>query len=224
MITARGKRCISVYLSLAFLIISGLANRLYGSDQLREKIAEIAEAEAGFDLFSGTVLVAKNGKVIYSGAFGEANKEYGVPNTLDTKFNISSIQKTFIATLIMQLYQEGIIDLDDPLTNYYPECPWELADQIKIRYLLNHTSGLADYRDNEEYQRNSEQYTCIDDVLPLIWKYEPAFTPGEKFSYSNAGVLLLKGLIEKTIGKKLEQVLEAIVRRDRHQSAVPRQS
>jgi CubicO group peptidase (beta-lactamase class C family) len=192
----------------ALLIIGGLTDDIYGSDQLHEKIAEIVEAEAKYDLFSGAVLVAKDGTTIYSGAFGHANKENHDPVVLETKFNISSVQKTFIATVIMQLYQNGIIDLDDPLTKYYPDCPWETAEQVQIEYLLNHTSGLADYRDNEEYQRNCETYTCIDDVLPLVWRYEPAFTPGERFRYSNAGVLLLKGIIEKTTGKKLKQVME----------------
>jgi CubicO group peptidase (beta-lactamase class C family) len=208
MITSRRLKRVSLHLTAILLLIGGLMGNVYGSDQLQEKITEIVEAEAGFDLFSGTVLVARHGEVIYSDAFGEANKDYNIANALETKFNISSVQKTFIATLIMQLYQEGIIDLDDPLTKYYPECPWEAAGQIKIRYLLNHTSGLADYRDNEEYQKHSEEYTCIDDVLPLVWKYEPAFVPGERFSYSNAGVLLLKGIIEKKTGQKLKQVLE----------------
>jgi CubicO group peptidase (beta-lactamase class C family) len=205
---ATNVRFISIHLISTLLVIGGLTGDILGSDQLSDKIAEIVEAEAEYDLYSGTVLVAKDGIIIYSGAFGEANKEYHIPNVLETKFNISSVQKTFIATLIMQLYQEGVIDLDDPLTKYYPECPWNTAGQIRIKHLLNHTSGLADYRDNEEYQSHSESYTCIEDVLPLVWKYEPAFTPGGRFSYSNAGVLLLKGMIEKTTGKKLKQVME----------------
>ncbi|HUU46212.1 MAG TPA: serine hydrolase [Acidobacteriota bacterium] len=174
----------------------------------RHKIAEIVEAEARYDLFSGTVLVAKDGVIIYAGACGEENKEYHVPNVLETRFNISSVQKTFIATLIMQLYQEGKIDLDDPLTKYYPDCPYPTADQIRIRHLLNHTSGLGDYRDSDEYQLNSERYTCIDDVLPLVFQYEPAFAPGERSRYSNAGVLLLKGIIERVTGVKLNQALK----------------
>ncbi len=198
----------SFHIVTTILIICGLTVDSFGSDRFHDKIAEIVEAEARYDLFSGTVLVAKDGIIIYADAFGEANKEYHIPNVLETKFNISSVQKTFIATLIMQLYQEGVIALDDPLTKYYPECPWMMAEQIQIRYLLNHTSGLADYRDNEEYQSHLESYTCIDDVLPLVWRYEPAFIPGERFNYSNAGVLLLKGIIEKTTGKTLKQVLE----------------
>ncbi len=200
-------RLISVRLVFTMIVIGGLAVNGYGSDPLSDRIAKIVMAEAKYDLFSGTVLVAKDGRIVYATGVGEANKEYHIPNVLETQFNISSVQKTFIATLIMQLYQEGRLDLDDPLSKYYDECPWSMADQILVRYLLNHTSGLGDYRDNEEYQMHSESYAGIDDVLPLVWKYSPAFTPGERFRYSNAGVLLLKGIIERTTGKKLKQVL-----------------
>jgi CubicO group peptidase (beta-lactamase class C family) len=188
--------------------IFSLVTPLTAKPTTYESLDEIVQAEARYDLFSGAVLVAEHGKIIYSGGFGEANKEYHIPNSVDTKFNISSIQKTFVATLIMQLYQESLLDLNDPLTKYYPECPWSTADRIHIRHLLNHTSGLGDYRDNEEYRINSERYRNIDDVLPLVFEQQPAFNPGERFRYSNAGVLLLKGIIEKVTAKRLEQALE----------------
>jgi len=208
MLRALRERSMAIYLIAVLILIGGLTESISASNELHDKVSAIVRAETQFDLFSGTVLVATDGKVIYSGAFGDANKETGDPITPDTKFNISSVQKTFIATFIMQLYQDGVINLDDPLTKHYPECPWEFADQIRLRYLLNHTSGLADYRDNEEYQRNCDNYTCIDDVLPLVWKYEPTFTPGERFEYSNAGVLLLKGIIERATGRKLAQAVK----------------
>ncbi|UCD56165.1 MAG: serine hydrolase, partial [Candidatus Hydrogenedentota bacterium] len=179
-----------------------------GVSNVPEKIIEIVKAEVKYDLFSGSVLVAENGEIIYAKGFGEANKEYHIPNGLETQFNISSVQKSFIATVIMQLHQERRIDLADPLTKYFPNCPYGTADQIQIKHLLNHTSGLGEYRDNEEYQKHSDSYTCIDDVLPLVYKKEPAFPPGERFRYSNAGVLFLKAVIEKVEGKKLKKVLE----------------
>lgn len=181
---------------------------IWGQPTVEEKIAQIAEQEAKYDLFSGSVLVAKDGEIIYARGFGEANKEYHIENSLETRYNISSIQKAFIATATMLLYREGKLDLEDPLTKYYPECPFQTADQIKIKHLLNHTNGLGDYRDNEEYQRNSEKYTCIDDVLPLVFALEPEFAPGERFKYSNAGVLLLKAVIERATGHKLKEVLQ----------------
>ncbi len=79
-----------------------------------QKIEEIVQGEEQYNLFSGTVLLAQNGKVFYANGVGEANKEYQIPNRLETRINISSIQKCFVAVLIMQLHQEGKALLTDP--------------------------------------------------------------------------------------------------------------
>jgi CubicO group peptidase (beta-lactamase class C family) len=180
---------------------------LYANDSVQDKIDEIVEAEAGFDLFSGTVVVADHGAIIYARAVGEANKEYHIPNSLETRFNISSVQKTLIATVIMQLVQSGDIELTDPLNKYFPDCPYPTADRIQIQHLLNHSSGLADYRDSDEYRMHSESYKNFDEVMPLVYKLEPAFDPGEGMEYSNAGVLYLKVIIERVTGKSLQENL-----------------
>jgi len=177
-------------------------------DSLYNKIDEIVQSEVKYDLFSGTILVAKDGEIIYSKAFGEANKEQHISNLLETRFNISSIQKTFIATLIMQLHQEGLLSIDDPLSKYFPECPFNTADQIKIKNLLNHTSGLGNYRAHERYQKEIENYKQIIDVLPLLYEIPPEFNPNEKFNYSNTGYLLLKAIIEQVENKKYAEVLK----------------
>lgn len=80
-----------------------LVTPLTAQPTMYERLDEVVRAEATYDLFSGTVLLVKDGEIIYSGGFGEANKEYHITNGPETKFNISSIQKTFIATLVMQL-------------------------------------------------------------------------------------------------------------------------
>ncbi len=194
---------------LALMLTVRLAGAAEGSSQLHERVAEIVDAEAKYDLFSGAVLVAQDGNIIYAGGVGEENKEYGIPNTPETKFNISSVQKTFIGTLIMQLCQDGVISLDDPIKKFYPECPWQAAGEVYVGNLLNHTSGLGDYRDNAEYQANADNYTSIDEVLPLVFKLEEPtkYVPGGRVRYSNTGVLLAKGIIERVTGKKLNEVL-----------------
>lgn len=173
-----------------------------------EKIEQIVQAEADYDLFSGTVLFAKNGQVLYSGAFHYANRDHIVPNTLDTKFNIGSVGKIFTATLIMQLAQEGKLSLDDPLSAYLPEFPYPEKDRILIRHLLNHTSGLGDYMQHEDYHSMRNELRKIDDVLPLIYAQKPRFEPGERFSYSNSGMILLGAFIEKITGDDYRTYLE----------------
>lgn len=173
-----------------------------------KKIDAIVQAEVKYDLFSGTILIAKDGKIIYSKAFGKANKKRNVSNLIDTPFNISSIQKSFTATLIMQLYQDGLINLDDPLSKYFPKCPFKTADQITLKNLLNHTSGLGDYRSHERYREEVENYKQITDVLPLVFDIPPESNSNEKFKYSNTGYLLLKAIIEKVEKKKFAKVLK----------------
>lgn len=175
------------------------------------KIGKIAEAEAKFGLFSGTVLVAENGHILYARGFSEANREYHIPNGLNTRFNISSIQKPFIAVLIMQLVEQGAIALNDPITKYLADCPYESAERIQIKHLLNHTSGLGDYRRQQEYRQRVDALETLEDVLPLAYRDTLEFAPGEKFKYSNTGVLLLKAIIQKVTGKGLEEVLNARV-------------
>ena len=161
-------------LTTLVIIISGFLSlfnfQACSQNPLFEKIDEIVLAEEKYDLFSGSVLVAKDGEIIYQKSIGESNKETNDLNIMDTRFNISSVGKCFAATLIMQLYQEGLIGLDDPLSKYFPECPFNTANEIKIHNLLNHTSGLGNYRSHERYQEEVEDYKQITDVLPLIYE------------------------------------------------------
>jgi CubicO group peptidase (beta-lactamase class C family) len=180
---------------------------LYAGESVQDKIDEIVRAEAAFDLFSGTVVVADHGEIVYAKAVGEANKEDHVPNTLTTRFNISSVQKPFIATVILQLAQSGEIELTDPLEKYFPDCPYAAAGRIQIQHLLNHSSGLGDYRDDPDYQSRAEKFKNIDEVLPFVYKIEPEFEPGEQMKYSNASYLYLKAIIERVTGGSFRENL-----------------
>src|SRR6185437_8860133 len=100
--------------------------------------------------FSGTVLVAKDGKVLFEKAYGLANREWNAPNTLDTKFRIGSITKQFTATAILQLAEQAKLNIDDPVSKYYTDAPasWR---KITIRDLLAHTSGIPDITGLPDY-------------------------------------------------------------------------
>ncbi|NIM91121.1 MAG: serine hydrolase [Candidatus Aminicenantes bacterium] len=181
---------------------------IFGQKSTIKKIDEIVQAEAKYDLFSGTVLVAKEARILYAKGIGEANKEYRISNILETRFNVGSIEKCFVATLILQLCQRGKLALDDPLNQYFPGCPYATANQIQIKHLLNHTAGLGDYRRHEDYKALSDTAQDIPEVLPLVFQQEPEFEPGKEWKYSNTGYFLLKAIIEKITGKNFKQVLE----------------
>jgi CubicO group peptidase (beta-lactamase class C family) len=126
-----------------------------------------------------------------------------VPNKIDTKFNLGSMNKMFTATAIVQLEERGLLSFDDPISNYVDESwlPKNITSKIKIHHLLTHTSGLGSYF-NEEFVKGSRTlYRNIEDFKPLIRDDKPEFEPGESWRYSNNGMLLLGVVIESVTGQ-----------------------
>ena len=160
---------------------------------LEQYVTTLAKA----DVFSGAVLLAKDGKTLYAGAFGEANKDFGVPNKLDTKFNLGSMNKMFTAVTIAQLVEQGKLSYDDPLSKFLPDYPNpEAAKKIRIKHLLTHTSGLGSYF-NDEFERSSRaRFRTVDEMMQLAKGDSLAFEPGTRWSYSNTGMLVLGKVIE----------------------------
>jgi CubicO group peptidase (beta-lactamase class C family) len=171
------------------------------AQELAEQIDEVMSEFVQLDQFSGCVLVAKDGEVLYAKAFGEANKDHHVPNTLQTKFNIGSIGKIFTGVAIMQLVERGLLDVDDPVSTHLPDFP--LGDQITIHHLLTHTSGTFNYFAHPEFPARMFRMRGVQDALPLIYEQDLQFdTPGEQFSYSNSGIVILGAVIEAVTGRE----------------------
>jgi CubicO group peptidase (beta-lactamase class C family) len=101
-----------------------------------------AYLETGY--FMGSVLVAHAGEVLLNQGYGMANLEHGVPNTPQTKFRIGSVTKQFTATAILKLQEQGLLDVKDSISVYLPNYP--KGERITIHQLLNHTSGIPDFR------------------------------------------------------------------------------
>lgn len=163
---------------------------------INEKIDEVMKKYVELEQFSGTVLLAKEGDILYSKAFGDANKSYGIKNNIDTKFNIASMGKMFTGVSIFQLAERGQLDINDPVIMYLKDFP--LGDKITIQHLLSHTSGVGSYMRHPDYRSNRNGFKKIDDLLPIIYEQELQFeTPGDRFSYSNSGMIILGAIIEK---------------------------
>lgn len=152
------------------------------------------------DKFSGSVLVARHGEVLYKKAFGTANKGYGIPNATETKFNLGSINKMFTAVSIMKLAENGLIDLNDVIGKYLSNLPKEYANKITIHQLLTHTSGTGLYW-NEKFKAKFTQLKTVNDYIPLFIDDPLLFEPGTKCTYSNSGYILLGAVIESISGK-----------------------
>ena len=171
--------------------------------------AEIVEQLRGYvermskrDAFSGTVLLAKRGTPLYQGAFGEANKDFGVPNTIDTKFNLGSMNKMFTAVSVMQLVEAGKLSLDDTLGKFLPAGSMkpEVLSKVRLEHLLSHTSGLGSYFTDEWDRQSRALYRSVDDWMGLVKNESLQFEPGTKWSYSNTGMLVLGKVIEVASG------------------------
>jgi CubicO group peptidase (beta-lactamase class C family) len=143
--------------------------------------------------FSGAVLLADRQNILYNKAFGFANIERGIINTIDTKFNLASMNKMFTSAAIAILEEQGKLSLNDLVKQYIPEISYE---SITIHQLLSHTSGVGDYF-NEKFLANRTNLRNVSDYLPLFAEDDLQFEPGTHFHYSNGGYILLGLIIER---------------------------
>lgn len=162
------------------------------------------------DRFSGVVMLAKDGRPIFSRAYGLADREKNIPNTLSTRFRIGSMNKMFTAVAVLQLAAAGRVRLDDPVGRYLTSYPnQELAEQVTIGDLLDNSGGTGDVFSPPghrgllapEFLSHRGQLRTIDDYIRLYGDRAPAFKPGTRFAYSNFGFILLGAVIAKVSGE-----------------------
>ncbi|WP_336518257.1 serine hydrolase domain-containing protein [Pollutibacter soli] len=171
-------------------------------DQLFDRLAEKNKG-------MGSFVFMKEGKPVYSRAFGysQISGTEKKPMTSENRFRIGSITKTFTATLIMKLVEEGKLKLSDPLSKFLPQVP--NADKITIEQILSHRSGIPNIKRQQNADRNVNTLPLTkNEHLALIVNTPPDFEPGTKAMYSNSGYFILGLVIEKVTGKSYEQVLE----------------
>ena len=166
-------------------------------------LVQYMDAEAAINDFAGTVIVTRNDSILLKKAYGLADYEWEVKNTIDTKFSLASVSKQFTAVAILQLAETGRLHLDDKLVAYYPTFP--KGDQISIKMLLSHNSGIGN-GPHEVF--NSNASISSDSLVQLIMKEPLLFEPGTGTSYSNTAYYLLATLIEKTSGLSYANYLQ----------------
>jgi CubicO group peptidase (beta-lactamase class C family) len=152
-----------------------------------------------------SLLVARDGKVIYSKGFGYADIAANQPVTPDTKFRIGSITKQFIGAAILKLQEEGRISVQDKLSKYIPDFP--RGTEITIHHLLTHTSGIHSYTNKNDFISRVTSPIAEDALVEEIKKGSYDFDPGERFLYNNSGYFLLGHIIRKVTGKSYGEYL-----------------
>ena len=173
------------------------------TEQMARELKALTDRLAEADVFSGTVLLAKDGVPIFKAAYGMANKDFNVPNRIDTKFNLGSMNKMFTAVAIAQLVERGKLSFDDPLSKFLPDFPDKAsAEKIRIKHLLTHTAGLGGYFSKQWAESSRAMYRTVDDMIKRAAADEKLlFEPGTKWQYSNTGMLVLGKVIEKVTGQ-----------------------
>lgn len=175
----------------------------------RQDIEDLLTKYHEYGQFNGSVLVASNGEVVFSDGFGMANMEYDIPNRPNTKHRIGSITKQFTAALVLQLVEEGKLELDNPISAYLPEYNGPAADVVTIHHLLTHSSGIPSYTSFPRFfQEKSRDPASPVEFVKTFADSTLQFSPGERFSYNNSGYFLLGHIIEEVTGKSYEQVLQ----------------
>ena len=156
-------------------------------------------ADAG--VFSGAVLVARHGKVLLQGAWGDADRDAHIPNSPDTRFRLASMNKMFTAVATLQLVEAGALALDQPIGTYLPGYRnAEVASKVTVRHLLGHTAGTGDIF-GTLFERHRLDLRDHDDYIELFGDSGLAFEPGSRWAYSNYGYVLLGALIEAASGE-----------------------
>lgn len=160
--------------------------------------------------FSGALLVARHGKVLFEKAYGNADRAKGTPNTLDTQFRYASLGKMFTAIATLQLVEAGKLSLDGHVGDYLKDYPGkDVATTVTIRHLLTHTGGtgpigFADwpgFKSHQDYLGYRDQVRTHADYVRRHGDHAPEFEPGSKFDYSNYGFVLLGAIIERVSGQ-----------------------
>jgi len=191
---------------------TGQPDRLSVSEFVRELDAYL-ETNTEKDLFSGVVLVAREGKPIFKKAYGMADRERNISNQVNTKFCIGSMNKMFTAVAIAQLVEQGKLSYDD-LIGKYLGAEWilsEVGEKVKISHLLSHTSGIAEYFTDEFFNSSAEIYRTLEDYKPIVKEKSLTFKPGTRWEYCNTGFILLGAIIEKATGNNyLDYIKEHI--------------
>lgn len=167
-----------------------------------------AASRAAKDQFSGAVLLAQDGRVRFQKAYGLADREKRMPNSLDTQFRFGSMGKMFTAVATMQLVQDGKIDLAAPIGRYLTNYPnRDIATKVTVAHLLTHSGGTGDIF-GPEFDAHKTSLRSTKDYVDLYGARAPDFAPGSRHSYSNYGFILLGRIVEEVSGLSYDDYIQ----------------
>lgn len=188
--------------AILFLLVSAS----WAQDDIA-RMEQVVNSYVDAKQFMGSVLVARDGKVVLSKGYGSANLEWDVPNSPAARFRLGSITKQFTAACILLLEERGKLKVEDPVKKYMPDAPaaW---DKVTIFNLLTHTSGIPSFTGFPDYHSTEAIPTTPEQLVARFRDKPLEFQPGEKWNYSNSGYVLLGYLIEKISQQSYRQFVQ----------------
>lgn len=199
-------------LALPLLLIATVcfynSSHLLAQDNpIEDKVDEYLNAYIQMNQFSGSVLIAKEGKVLLNKGYGYANHEFNIKNKPTTRFRIASLTKGFTALAIMQLREQDKLHLSDALSKFISDYP--RGNEITIKHLLTNTSGIPNHTEFEDFAKERRVFHYTVSQTIETFKNKPLeFTPGDGFSYSNSNYILLGFIIEQVSGTGYAEYIE----------------
>jgi CubicO group peptidase (beta-lactamase class C family) len=201
------KKAITIYAVILLAVLSNVHAQSIDKSVLKNIDAMLVDSFPQ-DQPGVTVLVAKDGEILYDRAFGLADAELKVPMNSGNIFRIGSITKQFTAVAILQLVSKGEIAIEDDITKYLKDYPTH-GHSITIEHLLTHTSGIKSYTSMSDFMSNQIKTDMTPEELVDVFDNEPMdFAPGDQFRYNNSGYVLLGYIIEKVSGMSYEKYIE----------------
>lgn len=190
----------SIFFAIIFLNMNISYGGSLAENNIKNKLDEMMQISCYKQHFSGVILIAMDGTIIFKKACGLANRSFNIKNNLDVRFNLGSVGKLFTSIAITQLIQQNKIQLSTPVYQILPD--WlpnnKQSKRITIEQLLVHSSGLGNFMDDKRWKLGADSglYVKINDYKPLIHDDKLLFTPGTSQRYSNNGYILLGAIIE----------------------------
>jgi CubicO group peptidase (beta-lactamase class C family) len=171
----------------------------------RRNLDTLVDAYAGLGRFRGAVLIARNNKILLRKTCGMADESRQQNNAPETRFLIGSLTKTFTAVAIMQLSEQELLSVEDPLSRYLPDFP--NASRITLHHLLSNTSGVFDYLLLEDFQQFMDRPHTTAEMIALFANQPLLFEPGTQFGYSNSNWILLGAVLETITGLPYDECI-----------------
>lgn len=177
------------------------------ANDVARKIDGIIEPHVAKKEFMGSILVARDGEIVFSKGYGYANVEWGIENSPQIKFHLGSVTKQFTAVSIMLLSDRGLLKLDDPVGKFVEDAPpaW---DKITVFHLLTHTAGLHSYTDDSDFDTFRLLPMTPEKIIARIRDKPLKFEPGTDWEYSNSNYALLGYIVEKVSGQTYQQFVQ----------------